>query len=341
MEGSNLNSSPERNCTSAETNVNGELRAVLRRTASGRSSENTLDVKIQKATNKEEKSLKDVLVASGKRAIGGGVPGGAAMIIQVVSLMWLHTTLNYQYRYGTGTFESMRILYAEGGVRRFYRGVGPALLIGPLSRFGDTAANAGMFTFLNHYESTSNLPIAAKTMCGSFAAGSFRIFLMPVDTLKTVLQVEGEKGPSVLRSKIKQGGVPVLWHGAFGAAAGTMLSHYPWFFTFYHLDSTIPKPPKEELAKQLSRNALIGFCSSFVSDCTSNSLHVIKTTKQTFQVPVSYPETLKIILSKGGVSGLMFRGLKTRIVANGFQGMLFTLLWKYIEEHWFYEESGL
>lgn len=39
--------------------------------------------------------------------------------------------------------EALRHLYKEGGVVRFYRGLGPALLQGPLSRFGDTAANAG------------------------------------------------------------------------------------------------------------------------------------------------------------------------------------------------------
>ena len=42
-----------------------------------------------------------------------------------------------------GTKEALKHLYKEGGVVRFYRGLGPALLQGPLSRFGDTAANAG------------------------------------------------------------------------------------------------------------------------------------------------------------------------------------------------------
>ncbi len=30
------------------------------------------------------------------RALGGGLPGAAAMTAQVVSLMWLRTTMNYQ-----------------------------------------------------------------------------------------------------------------------------------------------------------------------------------------------------------------------------------------------------
>ena len=78
------------------------------------------------------------------KALRGGVAGMAAMGIQVGSLMWLRTTMNYQYRHGTTTSQAMKALYKEGGVARFYQGVGPALLQGPLSRFGDTAANAGV-----------------------------------------------------------------------------------------------------------------------------------------------------------------------------------------------------
>jgi hypothetical protein len=36
------------------------------------------------------------LKKAGKRALGGGLPGAAAMGIQVLSLMWLRTTVNYQ-----------------------------------------------------------------------------------------------------------------------------------------------------------------------------------------------------------------------------------------------------
>ena len=30
------------------------------------------------------------------RALGGGIPGACAMGVQVLSLMWLRTTVNYQ-----------------------------------------------------------------------------------------------------------------------------------------------------------------------------------------------------------------------------------------------------
>lgn len=42
--------------------------------------------------------------------------------------MWLRTTVNYQYRFGTSTSVALRTLYKDGGVARFYQGVGPALL---------------------------------------------------------------------------------------------------------------------------------------------------------------------------------------------------------------------
>lgn len=51
---------------------------------------------------KEAAPLSEVLKNAGKRALGGGIPGAAAMAIQVVSLMWLRTTVNYQYRCAWG-----------------------------------------------------------------------------------------------------------------------------------------------------------------------------------------------------------------------------------------------
>lgn len=123
---------------------------------------------------------------------------------------------------------ALKTLYKEGGVVRFYRGVGPALIQGPMSRFGDTAANAGVLTLLDESESTRNLPIPVKTACASAAAGAFRIFLMPVDALKTTMQVEGKNGFSILAAKVRTGGVPVLYHGALAAAAATWAGHFPW-----------------------------------------------------------------------------------------------------------------
>ena len=104
-------------------------------------------------------NLNDLFSESLNKAFKGGIAGSAAMICQVGSLMWLRTIMNYQYRYGINTSDAIKKLYKEGGIRRFYRGVGPALIQGPLSRFGDTAANIGVLTFLNSNDYSKDLPI--------------------------------------------------------------------------------------------------------------------------------------------------------------------------------------
>jgi len=327
-----------------------EIRTVLRRHASGRADDTTFhhddhaQTKDQKPAvssgrpkkdpNAENRTTSEILHAAGQRALGGGLPGAAAMFVQVLSLMWLRTTMNYQYRYGTSTSEAMKALYKEGGVRRFYRGVGPGLFQGPLSRFGDTAANAGMLSLLNSNPSTKDLPVAAKTGCASVAAGLWRVCLMPVDCMKTTLQVEGAKGLTQLKAKIAKGGPLVVYDGALGAAGATMVGHFPWFFTYNFLSETIPVPPPDQVALKLARNAGLGFCSSVVSDCCSNSIRVIKTTKQTSAEPITYGDAIKMVVEKDGVQGLFIRGLGTRILANGTQGMLFSVLWKFFEEQY-------
>lgn len=288
------------------------------------------------ASAKEEKTAAkpagEVLRQAGRRALGGGLPGAAAMGIQVGSLMWLRTTVNYQYRYGTTTTAALKHLYREGGIVRFYRGVGPALLQGPLSRFGDTAANAGTLSILDSYDSLKGLPIGLKTVAASFSAGLFRILLMPIDACKTTMQVEGKGGFSKLATKVRANGVPVLYHGSLAAWAATFVGHWPWFAVYNTLNEKLPQ--YDDLGPRLLRSAVIGFSASAVSDTCSNSIRVIKTTKQTHSESVTYPQVLKEVLEKEGVLGLLGRGLKTKILANGLQGLLFTVLWRMGQDLW-------
>ncbi len=67
-----------------------------------------------------------------KSAFRGGISGAIAMVTQVSTLMWMRTIMNYQYRYGMSTKEAAKVLYAEGGLLRFYRGYSAALIQGPL-----------------------------------------------------------------------------------------------------------------------------------------------------------------------------------------------------------------
>jgi len=187
------------------------------------------------AAPRKVKSLGEILSNSAAAAARGGTAGAIAMASQVLGLMWMRTTINYQYRYGTGTMDAFRALYKDGGIPRFYRGLAPALIQGPLSRFGDTAANTGAIELLNSFESTSSLPIMVKTAAASFLSGMFRVTLMPVDTLKTTMQVEGKDGIPKLMAKFRANGPTVFFSGAMAAWAANTVGHYPWFAVYNYL----------------------------------------------------------------------------------------------------------
>lgn len=274
------------------------------------------------------------LKAALKRALGGGLSGAAAMVLQVLLLMPLRTIMNYQYRFGTSFSEATRTLYLDGGFGRYYRGMSAALVQGPVARFGDTAANAGILALLQSNSYLKNLPSPIKTIFGSLCAAAFRMTLTPVDTLKTTLQVQGARGTTVLRQRIKSDGIGSLWWGAFATAAATFVGHYPWFATYNFLSENIPEPARHPLIVWLLRLAFIGFVASVVSDSVSNSLRVIKTYRQVNDTKVSYGEAMRLVVLEDGISGLFGRGLKTRILCNGLQGLLFSILWKLFLDLW-------
>ena len=278
--------------------------------------------------NGPQLSFKEVLDQSASSAMRGGTAGALAMGANVAALMWMRTTINYQYRTGSTITTALKTLYADGGIPRFYRGVVPALVQGPLSRFGDTAANTGMLTMMNGMAETRDLPVMVKTISASVAAGLFRIFLMPIDTCKTTMQVTGSIKP--VFAKVKASGPTVLYHGSLAAASATFVGHYPWFLTYNFLSEKLPK--QDTQMGELGRRALMGFCSSAVSDTCSNSIRVVKVYKQSATNVISYPAAIREVLAKGGITDLMFRGLETKILANGMQGILFSILWKKFEE---------
>jgi hypothetical protein len=263
--------------------------------------------------------------------------GAAAMAINVCSLMWIRTAINYQYRYGTSMTDAFKTLYSQGGIPRFYRGLLPALIQGPLSRFGDTAANTGTLVALDNIELTKDLPVGVKTIAASAAAALFRIVLMPVDTFKTTMQVGGKDGLTQLFAKVKAKGPPVFWYGSLAAASATFVGHYPWFFTYNLLNEYLPQ--YEDRLSKLARSAFIGFSASAISDTCSNSIRVIKVYKQANEEAITYPQALKRVIAEDGILGLFGRGLKTKIIANGLQGLMFSVLWKYIDDLWFKKDK--
>ncbi|XP_026190789.1 uncharacterized protein LOC34617433 [Cyclospora cayetanensis] len=263
------------------------------------------------------------------QAFKGGLAGASAQVINVLSFMWLRTTMNYQYRHGGSTTHVVKTLWKEGGVPRFYRGLLPALLQSPLSRFGDTASNVGVLTLLDANERTRDLPVGLKTALASCGAACWRLFLMPIDAWKTTKQVEGGDGLKQLTQKVRTHGITKLYHGSVAAMGATWVGHYPWFFSHNYLSATLPQ--FDFLYGNHVRYALIGFCSSVISDTCSNSIRVLKTTKQTAAAPLTYMETLREVIGKDGVVGLFFRGLGTRILTNALQGMVFSVGWKAVQ----------
>lgn len=198
---------------------------ILRRKSSNEENESTKSkksfefLKEKESQGKKEgggakqMNVSDILKKAGKSGIGGGIPGAIAGVVQVFTLMWLRTVMNYQCRYGSSFMQSLRALYNQGGIPRFYRGLSFALIQAPLARFVATAANDGVETLLANVSFTKHWGAGRTTVIASMIVGMWRIFLMPIDTCKTVLQVDSVDGFRSLMRKVKAGKIFVLYQG--------------------------------------------------------------------------------------------------------------------------------
>lgn len=167
---------------------------------------------------------------------------------------------------------------------------------------------------------------------------------MPIDASKTAMQVEGADGLRNLWNLTTTEGPAPLYQGALASAAATAVGHFPWYTTYNYLNVLLPEvTTSDDLLLSLGRSAVIGFCASCVSDVCSNSLRVIKTTKQTARlsskgeegdeaVDLSYGEVVKLIIETDGIAGLFGRGLQTRLLTNSIQGATFSVLWRYFQQ---------
>lgn len=153
---------------------------------------------------------------------------------------------------------------------------------------------------------------------------------MPLDTCKTVLQVDGARGFKFLVERVRRGEISVLYTGTAATVLATITSHYPWFIVHNILDKYLAI--RVDMLGLLLRSSVIGFCSSAVSDTISNSIRVIKTVKQASAGEnsdlISYQDVVRKILAESGLKGLFGRGLKGRLLTNGLQSIMFTIIWK-------------
>jgi len=268
-----------------------------------------------------------------KKALGGGLAGAAAMVLQVLTLMPLRTIMNFQYRFGKTIRETVEILNFEGGFPRYYAGLSAALIQAPLSRFFDTFSNAGILAFMEGNDFLKKLPPFIQTIFVSTAAALFRMILTPIDTIKTTFQTHGSQpGMTVLKNRIKARGFGSMFYGAWATAAATWVGNYPWFATYNSLQKYLPVA--DTVFGNLCRQAFIGFVASVTSDTVSNFLRVVKTYRQVNETEVGYFEAARKIIEKEGWTGLFFRGLPIKLVCNGLQGIMFSILWKLFQDLW-------
>ena len=150
-------------------------------------------------------------------------------------------------------------------------------------------------------------------------------------------QVEGKDGLAKLSAKFRSAGIKTFYQGSLAAAAATFVGHYPWFLTYNYLNEVLPR--RTDTVGKLCRSAVMGFCASAISDTCSNSIRVIKVYKQSNTEHVSYPEALRRVIKEDGIGGLLGRGLQTKILANGMQGLMFSVLWKLIDDAFFKKEG--
>ena len=70
-----------------------------------------------------------------------------------------------------------------------------------------------------------------------------------------------------------------------------------------------------------------------MSDIVSNPIRVITVQVQTNNL--GYWEAMQKIVASDGIPGLFSRGLVTKVISNGIQAMLFSVLWKHFSARWF------
>ena len=152
-----------------------------------------------------------------------------------------------------------------------------------MSRFGDTFCNAGAQAVFASSPSLADAPLLAQTAVAAAGSGVFRALIMPLDTVKTIRQVDGPRGREVLRAKMAAlGARRTLWAGAAGAAGAHAASFFPWFAVHNALQARVPRAARADdgtatgFALYAARAAGIGLAASSVSDTASNALHVLK-----------------------------------------------------------------
>lgn len=101
--------------------------------------------------------------------------------------------------------------------------------------------------------------------------------------------------------QVLSGNVACLYQGAAAASAATAVGYFPWFLTFNYLNEQLKTP--KETSSRLLRHAGIGLAASVISDLCTNSIRVLKTTKQAaaaYEAEVTYRGAAALVIEADG-----------------------------------------
>lgn len=160
--------------------------------------------KKERHTSKDSKPQRELtLWEITQRSAATGKAAGYSSFIQVLTLMSLRTTMNYQYRHGGDFWPTFKKLYHEGGIARLYRGIIPAMMILFTSKFGDAFTNELVKQLYLGNPYLASTPIIFRTIAASVLNLSWKLITLPIDQWKTYKQVHGADGAQILINNVK------------------------------------------------------------------------------------------------------------------------------------------
>ena len=256
-----------------------------------------------------EKSIYDNIIA-----------GGIAGVSNVYLTYPLRTVVKIQYVEGLTIIDSVKKLYNQNKLIRFYSGVNPTLFRVGFGR----CLEAGSYSYFNNENLNTKfnnvIEVSTITTIG-------KLLMTPLDTISNSYQVNGKKlGKKYLINKYNNQGIKSLYYGLVPNLLISFIGHYIWFSSFSYLDYNI----KDEIINNNIKNGLIGFSSSIVSDIVINPIRIIKTIKQSEKKNTSYLEIIENTFSDK-INKNIFRGMYLRTFINAFNSSIYVILWKKIE----------
>ena len=157
---------------------------------------------------------------------------------------------------------------------------------------------------------------------------------MPLDCIKTELQVRGPSAVPLIRERVKKDGIATFWRGTVATMLATAVGHYPWFAVRNLMDSLAEAHVRPLLGTAplavlvLLVDAAVGFTASVASDTVTNSIRQVKTRVQTSDDGAGYAATVRHIIKEGGWSSLFLNGLGTKAFTSALNGLIFNVVLK-------------